>query len=199
MSVEASKAVGTKVAQGEAATETALLERAKEGDADAFRLLVIRYQDRVYSMILRMVTNADDAQDLTQEVFLTVCSKIASFRGRSQFYTWLYRVAANKSLSHLRKRKTSREVPDPVESTHRPDTHGDAPSARLEKGERAVRVERALARLEPDMRAVVILRDIEDMSYDRIADVLGIREGTVKSRLHRGRETLREMLKELVS
>jgi len=196
---DASKAIGTGVSQDTRTAEPALLERARGGDADAFRMIVIRYQDRIYNMILRMVNSSEDAADLTQEVFLTLCSKIATFRGRSQLYTWLYRVAANKSLSLLRKRKTTHEVADPLGATQRPDAHSDAPSARLEKTERAARVEQALSRLEPDMRAVVILRDIEDMPYDQIAGVLGIREGTVKSRLHRGREALRGMLKELVS
>ena len=174
------------------------MARVQAGDNEAFGALVVAYQDRVYNMILRMVSHPDDAADLTQEVFLTVYQKIGSFRGKSQFYTWLYRIAANVALSLLRRRKVSREVPDPPESEALREGRSEGPSAHIERDERARQVQAALDALDDEFRTVVVLRDIEDLAYDEIGAILDIPEGTVKSRLSRAREALRERLKEVL-
>ena len=179
--------------------ESALVARARSGDPGAFGELVLQYQDKVYNMILRLVNYPEDAADATQEVFLTAYRKLATFRRDARFYTWIYRIATNAAFSLLRKRATRREVPDPPEiASERPAKQENA-SARMEQQDRADAVKAALADLDDDHRAVVVLRDVEDLPYDQIAAILGIAEGTVKSRLHRGRAALRERLKELMT
>ena len=173
-----------------------VLDRACSGDVDAFQLLVAQYQDRIYNMILRIVDIADDAADLTQETFLSAYAKITSFRRRSGFYTWLYRIAINGAMSHLRQRADAREIADPPGTAEQRPSGSDAPSAGLEREERAREVRRALSAIDDDYRAVVVLRDVEDLSYREISLILKIPQGTVKSRLYRGREALRERLGE---
>ena len=179
--------------------ESALVVRARSGDADAFGELVLQYQDRVYNMILRLVNHPEDAADVTQEVFLTAYRKLDTFRRNARFYTWIYRIATNAAFSLLRKRVVRREVADPPEIAATRPAAQENPGARLEEQDRADAVQGALAALDDDHRAVVVLRDVEDLSYDRIADILGVAEGTVKSRLHRGRAALRDRLKELIA
>ncbi|MFH0965288.1 MAG: sigma-70 family RNA polymerase sigma factor [Planctomycetota bacterium] len=199
MAADASNQVEANLAApGPLPADTQAIARARAGDADAFHLLVVRYQDRIYNMILRMVNHPDDAADLTQEVFLCAFEKLRSFGGRARFYTWLYRIAANRAISFLRKNRSSREVRAPEDASDAFAAPADPPSARIEKQERARRVEKALARLDDDLRAVVVLRDIENVSYEEIASALGAKMGTVKSRLHRAREALRKSLSELM-
>lgn len=188
---------------GQSADDAVLVEQARNGDMTAFGHLVARYQDRVVNTCWRMCGCLDDAQDIAQEAFLNALQSLESFRGRSSFYTWLFRIAVNLSLSHRRKRARR-----PVLSLHTGDDepmYGDAamrvvsvdddPSARLHGHETQRLVADALEAMDDDHRAVLVLRDIEGFDYTRIAEVLELPVGTVKSRLARGRLALRERLK----
>lgn len=173
-----------------------LVARAREGDAAAFSELVVLLSDRVHNTCWRICGNLEDARDLTQDTFVRAFERLESFQGNSQFSTWVHRLAVNLTLSHLRKAKSRRassldhlsagtEFVQPL-----PRVAEMAPDDALRE-----RVELALERIDPDFRAVVVLRDIEGYEYREIAEILEIAPGTVKSRLHRARMALRELLK----
>jgi RNA polymerase sigma factor (sigma-70 family) len=174
--------------------EDELIQRAKGGDLDCFNQLVERYQREVYNLSLRMLSNASAAEDATQDAFLSAFRGIGKFRG-GIFRAWLFRIAANAcrdQLRSLRRRPTTSldDVPFELES--------DQPSPedfamRQELGEE---IKRALAALPPDQRLAVILRDIEGLDYEEIAQVTGSSLGTVKSRINRGRARLRHHLEQ---
>jgi len=188
--------------------EDALLVRqAQDGDVGAFGRLVSRYQDRVVNICWRICGNLEDAQDLAQETFLHALEKIASYRFEAGFYTWLFRIAVNLALSHRRK---ARRVTLSLHNgdgkwmgelqkdgrTGRESAAADEPLSRLAARELQGRVVEGLDRLEDDYRAIIVLRDIESLDYQQIAEVLDINLGTVKSRLHRARLALRDELRE---
>ena len=184
-----------------------LVERLKDGDLAAFAELITRYQDRLYNAQLRMVGHAEDARDLTQETFLRAVSAMASFDGRSQLYTWLFRIGVNLAMNHRRRGQRDKALRDP-RGNHDPVVARQAehllrqaaeradppPDCQAEASERQALVRRALGELEPQQRAIVVLRDIEGLDYQQIAEVLEVAVGTVKSRLHRARMALRERL-----
>ncbi len=186
--------------------DTALLEQCRRGDMQAFGSLVAKYQDRVFNVILRICQNPADAEELAQETFLKALEGIETFRGRSRFYTWLFRIAVNAAISHQRRAGRIRFHPLPdVDGMAQPaPLHGAAGLGRRPRDPRPDQaaitrenhqcVLRALTDLEEEFRVVVVLRDIEDMDYKQIARVLDVPAGTVKSRLHRGRLILREKL-----
>jgi RNA polymerase sigma-70 factor (ECF subfamily) len=175
-----------------------LIADCLQGRTAAFGELVRRYQDRLYHCVYRLVDNAEDAQDVVQDAFLNAYQSLDRFKGDSQFFTWLYRIAFNTSISLKRKQrvvlalKTSRtgsgasEPLDPSESS-RPDYP-------LEKADQERRVQRALNRLSPEHRAVLILKDMEGQKYEAMAEILQVPVGTVRSRLHRARLELRKLL-----
>ncbi|MFP4057640.1 MAG: sigma-70 family RNA polymerase sigma factor [Candidatus Brocadiia bacterium] len=183
-----------------------LVARAQSGDVEAFGQLVERYQDALYNGIHRMVASRQDAEDLAQEAFVKAFRGIEAFRSRSSFYTWLYAIAVNVAISHRRKQGSSRRL-NPVSIQATADETGHAmdvvdqgprpeePAANREAGQR---IEEAIDQLDDDHRTVVVLRDIEGFDYQTIAGMLDCPQGTVKSRLHRARLALREMLKDLV-
>lgn len=184
--------------------DAVLVGRVREGDMDAFGLLVTKYQDKVYNTCWRMCGHAEDARDLTQEAFFRALQSIAAFKGHSGFYTWLFRIAVNLVLSHRRKAGYRRTVSleqgdgheDRTESLRERLADGSTPSpaGRVMAAELRESVETALEALDPDHRAVIVLRDVEGFDYAEIARVLEIAPGTVKSRLHRARAALRERL-----
>jgi RNA polymerase sigma-70 factor (ECF subfamily) len=188
--------------------EDALLVRqVQTGELHAFTLLVRKYQDRVYNTCWRVCGHSEDARDLTQEAFLKAFESIASFQGKSAFFTWIFRVAVNLSISHQRKRRVrltmSLDQPFGTDGTARsgdmattmPDSRLPEPAAAFDASETHQQVADALTRLEADQRAVLILRDVEGLDYQAIADVLEMPVGTVKSRIYRGRTALRTLLK----
>lgn len=189
------------------AVEADLLRRARDGQPDALGELVVRYQDRVYNLMARMVGPGPDAEELAQEAFLKAFEKLHSFRGHSRFYTWLFRIAANLAISH-RRRKTrltftslTRRDDDGERQNHEPTAElaarrTPAPDARIIGRETAERLAAAMDALDEDFRVVVVLRDIENMDYAQIGEVLNLPPGTVKSRLHRARNMLRTALAE---
>lgn len=188
--------------------DVVLVERSRKGDMQAFGTLVTKYQDRIYNLVLRMVGRASDAEELAQETFLRALERLSQFRGGSQFYTWLFRVAANLAISHRRRGGKVR-----FQSMTGPDDGDENQSAALTAGmaqrrearpddaaqsaEVNRRVMRALEELDDEFRLVVFLRDMEDMDYAEIADVLELPVGTIKSRIHRARSMLKEKLADL--
>ncbi len=187
-----------------------LVEGCRRGDMRSFGPLVAKYQDRLFNAVLRMCHDRDEAADVCQEAFVRALEKIPQFHGRSRFYTWLFRIGVNLVLSRRRRAKVvrftslspeprfadsqagglaaqlpDRREPDPAEAAMARDTH------------RCVLA--ALEALDDDFRVVVVLRDIEDMDYQQIAETLGLPVGTVKSRLHRARTMLREKLGDRLS
>lgn len=183
-------------------TDAELVQRAQQGAPAAFAELVSRYQDRVFNTCFRMCHNEADALDLTQGTFLRALEGLADFRRGSGFYTWLFRIAVNLTLSHRRTRARRATLslaaqPDdePVRDVPAPATR-TAVAAPAEAHELQERVAWALAQLDGEFRAAVVLKDIEDMDYAQIAEVLGVPVGTVKSRIHRGRMLLRELLRD---
>ncbi|MBI3042560.1 MAG: sigma-70 family RNA polymerase sigma factor [Betaproteobacteria bacterium] len=151
-------------------------------------MLVRRYQDRVYRYILRMVGSRDEALELMQEAFIKAWQALPGWRPEAQFRTWLFSIASNTATDSLRRRKVVEFVP--LDEDY--DVPGEAadPAGQLQAKQRLRALEAALNRLPDDQREIVLLREIEDMSYSEISAALGISEGTVKSRLARAREAL---------
>ena len=188
--------------------DAALVDRSRKGDMQAFGALVAKYQDRIFNMIYRMCGRRADAEELAQETFLKSLERIGQFRGQSQFYTWLFRIAANLTISHRRRggrvRFQSLSGPEEFEQSQADALtaamarrRNPAPDAAVMAAETHQRVMQALEELDDEFRLVVVLCDIEEMDYAQIAEVLGVPVGTVKSRLHRARCMLKEKLADL--
>ena len=182
-------------------SDAELVSRAQRGDPTAFSELVTRYQDRVYNTCYRMCHNHEDALDLTQSAFLKALEALPRFEFRAEFFTWLFRIAVNLTLSHRRaqsRRPTLalRQFDDEQGRPFDPPAanDGDDPARRVAQVELHQRLEAALEKLDEEFRAAVVLRDIEELDYATIAEILEVPAGTVKSRIHRGRLMLREML-----
>jgi RNA polymerase sigma-70 factor (ECF subfamily) len=184
------------------AEDLRLVEGLKTGVESDYELLIERFQQPVYNLALRLIEDAADAGDITQEVFLKVFRSIHSFRNQSSLRTWIYRIAVNEA--HNRRRWIFRHRHNEVglEETDADDRQhdrpvmesGPSPFDRALNRERHMLIEHALTRINPVFREAVVLRDIEDLNYDEIAEILQISIGTVKSRITRGREALREQL-----
>ena len=199
--------------QAKAATisfeDAALVEQCRRGDMQAFGSLVAKYQDRIFNMVFRMCGRRADAEELAQETFLKALERINQFRGQSQFYTWLFRIAANLTISHRRRgtrvRFQSLTGPQEFEMDQADNLTAatarkrvPAPDASALAAETNQRVMEALEELDDEFRLVVVLCDMEGMDYARIAAVLNLPIGTVKSRLHRARCDLKDKLADLV-
>lgn len=164
----------------------------------AFGELVRRYQDRLYNSIYRVVDNAEDAYDVVQEAFLNAYQSLNSFKGDAEFFTWLYRIAFNSAISLKRKRKAvlrfewgggDKGTPEPID-----ESAFSQPGASLERSEEDASLQAALNRLSAEHRSVLVLKDIEGQKYEDIAEILDVPIGTIRSRLHRARLELRELL-----
>lgn len=180
------------------ADDRRLIEQSLAGNGDAFGRLVRRHQDRLYNAVYRVLDHPDDAQDVVQEAFVHAYQSLASFKGDSEFFTWLYRIAFNTAVS-LRRKNRARvrllAVPDGEALPDPADTSADArPGAALERDEDEARLRAALSRLSPEHRQALVLKDIEGQKYEEIAEATGVPVGTVRSRLHRARLELREIL-----
>jgi RNA polymerase sigma-70 factor (ECF subfamily) len=175
-----------------------LIADCLQGRTAAFGELVRRYQDRLYNCVYRLVDNAEDAQDIVQDAFLNAYQSLDRFKGDSQFFTWLYRIAFNTSISWKRKQRvalalrTSRAGPGVQEPLD--DSPASRPEHALEKAELEQRIQQALNRLSPEHRMVLILKDMEGQKYEAMAELLQVPIGTIRSRLHRARMELRELL-----
>lgn len=184
--------------------ETQFIERLKEGDAGAFEVLIAERSGEVYGLLYRLTENSEEARDLTQETFLRAFQSIGQFRGESDLRTWIYRIAINQARNRWRwwrRRRRDATVSLDSENAHNQPLIESLPSERdkspeqetlAHERERALR--KALRSLSLSYRETVILRDIEGFTYEEIAETLGINVGTVKSRLARGRQELRQRL-----
>jgi RNA polymerase sigma-70 factor (ECF subfamily) len=186
--------------------DAVLVERSRGGDSAAMERLILKYQNRIYNVILKMCANADDAAELTQETFVKIIESIDKFEGRSSFYTWAFRIAVNLTLNYCQRsvrlgyrsldadddehdRRAETQLKEFLSDNSSPD-----PAAVAQNKELYQIVVKALTKLDDGQRAAVVLRDIEGMSYAEIAEVLDVQLGTVKSRLSRGRSRLKEIL-----
>ncbi len=174
--------------------EEKLIKRAVKGDAAAFNELLGQHEKRMYAVCLRMCGNHEDAQDCLQEAMLRVYRAISGFKGQSSFSTWLYRVTMNACLDELRKRKNkpSTSLDGMLDAGWSPADERDTPEKHVLSAEKRTVIQQTIAELPEDMRSAVVLRDIQGFSYDEIAQMLEINVGTIKSRISRGREKLRE-------
>ena len=180
-------------------TDADLVLRAQRGEAAALSELVIRYQDRVYNTCYRMCRNHADALDLTQTTFVRALEALPRFEIRASFFTWLYRIAVNLTLSQRRAQRRPMlrlHGPDEEDRPLEPAAAEGDPAADVEQQELRERLEEALAQLDAEYRAAVILRDVEGLDYAAIAEILEVPTGTVKSRIFRGRMMLRELLEQ---
>lgn len=168
-----------------------LTRRSQAGDTEAFDELVTKYRTKIFIMVCRMVRNEHDAWDLAQEGFVNAWHSIHLFEGRSSFYTWLYTITANLAISSIR-RKGHREE---VELDDALPSSLPSPSANYQRAEIREQVNAALAKLSPEHRAVVVLKDLENFQYHEIARVMNLSIGTVMSRLFYGRRKLQSMLR----
>jgi RNA polymerase sigma-70 factor (ECF subfamily) len=190
--------------------DAALVERCRQGNSAAMEQLILRYQDRIYNVILRMCRNTDDAAELTQETFVKIIKNINEFEGRSSFYTWAFRIAVNLTLNYCQRsvrlglksldvedkehdRQAKRQLKEVLTDESCPD-----PALLAQNKELCEIVIQSLMKLDEAHRAVVVLRDIEGMNYARIAEVLDIELGTVKSRLSRARSNLRKIMEAIL-
>lgn len=181
--------------------DQALITALQAGREEAYETLIQRYQQPIYNLVFRLLSDPSEASDVVQEVFLKIFRNIRNFRGGSSLKTWLYRIAVNEAYNHRRwfcrhhRQEVGMSGDEHVRGYEEtlPDTGRTPFDLALDRETRAL-VENALAGLNPNFRAAVVLRDIEDLSYEEIAVVLDVSLGTVKSRILRGREALRRIL-----
>jgi len=176
--------------------EQRLIDAAISGDSAAFEKLVQPLEGRIYAVALRMCGNREDAQDCMQEAMIRIYRALSSFKGQSSFSTWVYRITMNTCLDELRRRKARRStsLDNLLDSGWSPANETDTPERHAVQSEQRRTIERAISDLPEDMRSAVILRDIQGLTYDEIASALEVNVGTVKSRISRARERLREKL-----
>lgn len=170
------------------------VRRLQRGETDAFETLVLRHQKTIFNLVYRMLDDYDEAAETTQEIFLSAYRAIGRFRGEANFSTWLYRIALNhantrrKSIIHRQQRTVPLETTEPLRDAHL------GPAEAAEQKEIQDRVQQALNSLEQDDAMIILLRDLQDVSYEEVARILEIPVGTVKSRLHRARQALKSRL-----
>lgn len=189
------------------ARDLKLVQSSLAGDRQAFRELVEHYQSRAFALALGIVKNRQDAEDIVQESFVKAYLSLKNFKGESAFYTWLYRIVTNMSIDF--KRRVARNggtASEYDESQSNPAPNLNAteegvvqPQEALLRKERAQQIHQALAELSPEHRAVIVLREVDGLSYEEIADVVGVSKGTVMSRLHYARKKMQQVLGDLWS
>jgi RNA polymerase sigma-70 factor (ECF subfamily) len=179
-------------------TESHLINESLSGNSAAFGELVRLHQDRLFNAVTHFTGNATEAEDVVQEAFVQAYLKLNTFQRTSAFYTWLYRIAFNTAVSRQRRKKVTTSVDNTREQTgNEPIDRGDAPDIPLERQETVGQVQAALTALSDEHREILILREMEDLEYEEIGAALEINVGTVRSRLHRARQALREKLLEM--
>jgi len=175
-----------------------LIAECLAGRSSAFGELVCRYQDRLYNSVYRLTANAEDAQDVVQETFIQAYQSLSTFKGDSLFFTWIYRIAINTAITLKRKQKSTISINasgqqggiiDPLDSSE-----FNQPDHVLELAEKEQTIQQALNRLSSEHRTVLVMKDLEGMKYEEMADILQVPIGTIRSRLHRARLELREIL-----
>lgn len=200
MATEAQEAK-TRAATPEAEAERKLVEQARQGDLDAYDQLVRRYQERIYATIYHMTANHEDANDLVQETFIKAFAALKSFKGGSSFYTWVYRIAVNKTINFLKQRShrqgmslndldfNAENDPDLVALISHQTPRRDAALAELQK-----KLNEAMQKLSHEHRMVVTLHDIQGLPHEEIAQIMDCNIGTVRSRLFYARQQLQGLL-----
>ena len=190
--------------------DAVLLDGCRRGDSAAFERLILKYQNRIYNVILKICANPDDAAELTQETFVKIIENIDKFEGKSSFYTWAFRIAVNLTLNYCqRDAKLKLESLDAEEHEHNTnatqalkeflsDDSSPDPAMLAQNKELCEIVIQSLMELDDVQRAVIVLRDIEGMNYAQIAKVLQIKLGTVRSRLSRARNKLRQIMEAIL-
>jgi len=176
-----------------------LVAASKKGDQDAFAQLVQRYQRRVFNLVYRMLQQYEEATETTQETFLAAWQGLPSFRGDARFPTWLYRIAYNCSLKSLERRKRDKALQEALQAERileRADSD-EGTDAQLEAHDRQAIIQEHLARLPAKYRVVLILRHLQDMTYEEMAEILTMPIGTIKTHLFRARKLLKERLQSL--
>jgi RNA polymerase sigma-70 factor (ECF subfamily) len=187
-------------------SEIDLVKRCQAGETEAFDELVTRYRTRIFGMIYNMVHNEQDAWDLAQDSFVKAWKSIGRFRGKSSFYTWTYRIVMNVTIDWLRKKQIKgagaefddavqlKEIDPAAKTAPKAD---DLPFERMERRELRAKIDNAIAQLSPEHRAVILMKETEDMQYHEIAEALGCSIGTVMSRLFYARKKLQNLLKDV--
>ena len=176
--------------------ESRIVQKVIKGDVNAFEKLVIEYEKSVYNIALRMTGNSEDASDMTQEAFIKAYNSLQSFRGDSKFSVWLYRIATNVCLDFLRSKSRKPTVSLSVEDNEGEEVQLDvadesqSPELLLDRQMTRESVRRGLETLSPEYRQILLLREIQGLSYDEISQTLGLEVGTVKSRIFRARKKL---------
>jgi RNA polymerase sigma-70 factor (ECF subfamily) len=181
------------------ADDLRLIADCLHGRPEAFEGLVRRYQDRLYNTVYRLLGNAEDAQDVVQDAFIHAYQSLSSFKGDSLFFTWLYRIAVNAAISFRRKQRVVLRLHfDDGGGAEPADlSEGNQPGHALDQAEQEQRIQAALQRVSPEHRAVLVLKDMEGEKYEAMAEVLQVPIGTIRSRLHRARLELREVLERM--
>lgn len=176
-----------------------LIELTLNGQREAFGQLVRKYQNRLYNGMVQILRSGPEAEDAVQEAFILALTKLRTFRGKSSFFTWLYRISYNVAMTRLRRRKPVVSMQSAVADLELdfPDEQPD-PEDRLVKQERAKQLMEALDKMSEEHRAILVLREMEDMDYSEISEILELPIGTVRSRLHRARIQLRDLLEGVV-
>jgi RNA polymerase sigma-70 factor (ECF subfamily) len=182
------------------ADDQRLIAECLQGRKAAFGELVLRYQDRLFNTVYRLLDNAEDAQDVVQDAFIHAYQSLNSFKGDSLFFTWLYRIAVNTAISWRRKQRLVLRLQldrDGSPSMEPQDISEGQPGRALEQAEEERRIQTALNRVSQEHRAVLILKDMEGQKYEVMAEILQVPIGTIRSRLHRARLELRQVLAQM--
>jgi RNA polymerase sigma-70 factor (ECF subfamily) len=189
------------------ATDQEIVALARDGREAAYRELIRRYERPVFSLVLRMVRDRQLAEDLAQETFIKALNAIGSYRPEFKFSSWIFKIANNAAIDHLRRREVdtlsidgapNATTPDDIEATAlQVGDRGETPLAELEARELGGAIERAIGRLRPEYRSCIMLRHVEGLAYEEIAQLLDLPLGTVKTYIHRARHELRDMLAHL--
>lgn len=182
--------------------EKLLVKKSQSGDVESFELLISSYDKRAYNIAYRIMGNEEDAKDMAQEALLRVFRSIKDFKGQSSFSTWLYRIVTNVCLDELRKRKNEKYISmDSSIQTEEGELHlelcsdKETPEIAYERTEQMELIKNAIRNLSEEYRSVIVLRDIQGFSYEEISNMLDCSLGTVKSRINRARNMLRDKLK----
>ena len=180
-----------------------LIAKTIAGEQEAFGQLIHKYQPRLFNAMVHFLRNQAEAEDVVQDAFVLALTKLESFKGNSQFYTWLYRIAHNAAISKLRKKRPTMSLNQGTGDEQSPGfsvpDDGERPGERMEKDEQIQCLMEAMERLSDEHRSILILREMEGMDYEAIAGVLQLPVGTVRSRLHRARGCLREMMETMAN
>ena len=184
----------TKEMVADGISDAECVRRVQRGEVDAFETLVRRHEKTIFNLVYRMLGDTEESAEVSQEVFLSAFRAAGQFRGDANFSTWLYRIAINHASTRRKTLNSRQRKVVPIESADSLHDPEPGPLEILEKQEIREKVQFALNQLEPDDAAVILLRDLQDVSYNEVAQVLEIPVGTVKSRLHRARQALKSRL-----